>query len=70
MPLGRGIVTNSRSTLIGNTVTNSKGVGLFLVSADGYAHNVISNNNGGNANPQVAGGTQMGPNVCGGVVCP
>ena len=70
MPLGRGISTNSGSTLIGNSVTNNVGIGLFMVTSDGYVHNVLNANNGGSPNPQVTGGIQMGPNVCSGAICP
>jgi parallel beta-helix repeat protein len=52
MPIGRGIVTNSGSTLIGNIVTSNIGIGLFMVTADGYVHNVLNGNNGGPPNPQ------------------
>jgi hypothetical protein len=40
-------------------------------SPSGYANNVLNDNNGGNANPQLFGGVQMGTNICGGdTVCP
>jgi hypothetical protein len=40
-------------------------------SKSGYANNVLHSNNGGNSNPQLYGGVQMGTNVCGGdAVCP
>jgi parallel beta-helix repeat protein len=70
---GRGIVTSSSNTVIGNTATGNVAVGLLLTgsSASGYVHNVVNGNNGGDANPQVSGGTQMGANVCGGdTTCP
>ena len=68
LPLGRGIVTNSRSTLIGNTVTNSKGVGLFL------AKRLMGTSTTSSATTTAAtpilrwpAALLMGPNVCGGV---
>lgn len=40
-------------------------------SKAGYVNNVLNDNNGGNANPQLSGGVQMGTNICGGdTVCP
>lgn len=42
----------------------------MLLAADaGYAQNVVTENNGGNANEQVSGGIEMGPNVCGDRLC-
>lgn len=66
---GIGIQTVDGSTVIGNTVKNNAGLGMTLGTA-GYVHNVVSGNNGGNANPQVTGGIQMGGNVCGSALCP
>lgn len=60
----------------GSLVTNSvargnAGFGLSLVGAGGYHSNVLTGNNGGDANPQSSGGFQLGPNVCGtDMVCP
>ena len=57
------MVTNSIAQ--GNTLQ-----GLFL--GTGYRSNTLVNNNGGNINPQVAGGGfELGTNVCGfNTVCP
>jgi hypothetical protein len=64
-----GIDAGGGSTVIGNTVRQNFGLGMVLGSS-GYAHNVATGNNGGNANPQVSGGIQMGGNICGDAVCP
>lgn len=58
------------STAVGNVVGGNGGFGLSS-SSGGYALNVIRSNNGGNANPQVDGGTEIGTNICGGdTTCP
>lgn len=61
-------------TVLGNAVNGNDGMGLalsFISSDSGYGDNVINDNNGGNANPQVSGGVQIGTNVCGGdATCP
>jgi len=58
------LVTNSISR--GNTAW-----GLALIGPSGYRSNVLTANNGGDANPQVSGGFQLGTNVCGNdLVCP
>lgn len=60
----------------GSLVTNSiargnASYGLFLVGGSGYRSNVLTGNNGGDANPQAAGGYEIGSNVCGtDTVCP
>ena len=69
-PTARGIVTNTGSTLIGNTVSDNKGFGLLMVTNVGFVNNVLNGNNGGNANPQLSGGIKLGSNICGGVLCP
>lgn len=67
---GYGIRTQSGSILSGNIVSTNLLHGLVLTSNTRYFDNVIDNNNGGNANPQVSGGTQMGANTCGTGPCP
>lgn len=59
-------------TVIGNVVRDSGLFGLLDPSGStGYANNQFINNNGGNANPQVSGGIEMGTNICGGdTTCP
>lgn len=52
----------------GNSISGNKLVGLtlgFIASNSGYTQNVITNNNGGNANAQTSGGKDLGANVCG-----
>ena len=67
-----GIRANSRSLVLDNTMTKNAITGLNVSSGAGYGNNVISDNNGGNANPQVSGaGVEIGGNVCGvNTVCP
>lgn len=68
---GSGIT--SADAAIGNTAQDNGGFGLNLGATAGYTNNVLTGNNGGNANPQVTGGIQMpaGSNVCGtDTVCP
>jgi hypothetical protein len=65
---GPGILVGGGSTVVNNTVTFNSGVGLDLSSpTTGYAFNLLfENNNGGS---QVAGGIQMGSNVCNNGLC-
>jgi hypothetical protein len=67
-----GIRANSRSVVLDNTMTQNATTGLNVSTGSGYGNNVISENNGGNANPQVSGtGVEIGGNVCGfNTVCP
>jgi hypothetical protein len=62
------------SLILGNTLRHNTGLGLNLnasfPSSVGYSSNVLTGNNGGNQNPQVAGGIPMGSNVCGTALCP
>jgi hypothetical protein len=44
--------------------------GLFITTTTRYVDNVLHDNNGGNANPQIIGGTQAGVNTCGTTACP
>lgn len=65
-----GILAQS-STVLENTAIGNGGVGLDLDGFSGYASNVLNENNGGNANPPVEGGIEIGTNVCGGdTICP
>jgi hypothetical protein len=67
-------VTGNLAT--GNTVRNNVSFGIqFTGSDNGYAHNVLTGNNAGGADPeiQVSGGTQLpaGSNFCGAnTTCP
>lgn len=59
------------SIVSGNTVGRNGGFGLNLGLNSGYSNNTIIENNGGNANPQVSGGIEIGTNICGtNIVCP
>ena len=58
-------------TMIGNIATGNGSFGLHLTTVGGYEGNLMAGNNGGNANPQVSGGLELGPNVCGtNTTCP
>ena len=60
-----GLIT--RSVARGNL-----GYGLLVTAPGAYGGNVVTGNNGGDGNPQVAGnGIQIAPNVCGtDTICP
>ncbi len=60
-----GISAGSGSMVTGNTASGNGQQGLLLGSSSGYGNNVLTENNGGNANPQVDGGLEIGINVCG-----
>jgi hypothetical protein len=65
-----GGITASDALVEDNVVVNCRQLGLALFIGAAYAHNVLRNNNGGDANPQVSGGIQIGSNVCGLALCP
>ena len=68
---GDGIQATGLSTVFNNTVAGNGDFGLNLGSNSGYAYNALADNNGGNTNPQVSGGIELGENVCGtDKVCP
>jgi hypothetical protein len=67
---GIGIQTSSGSIISGSIIETNLSLGLFVSSNTRYVDNLIDNNNGGNANQQVSGGTQSGTNTCGGAACP
>lgn len=59
------------SLVINSVARGNTFFGLTLVGGSGYRSNVFTGNNGGDANPQVSGGLQLGSNVCGtDLVCP
>jgi parallel beta helix pectate lyase-like protein len=62
-------ISASSATVVNNSVTGNASHGMWLANS-GYAHNVLSENNGGGA--QVTGGIQMGAgsNICNGAPCP
>ncbi len=66
---GMRVSENSRVT---NTIAHGHtSFALVLVGPSGYGGNVFTGNNGGNANPQVSGGFELGTNICGSdTVCP
>ena len=69
---GAGIVAQGVGSLAdGNVVYNNVGYGITAGAEDGYTHNVINGNHGGNAYTQLPAGTNLGGNVCGNdAVCP
>ena len=68
---GAGIRANDGSLVINSVARGNTGLGLVLSASTGYRSNVLTGNNGGDGNPQVASGLQLGSNVCGGdLVCP
>jgi len=71
---GMGIRASVGSLVINTIARNNTGVGIHMDTNGGYRSNVLTGNNGGDANAQVGGGTgamQLGTNVCGSdTVCP
>jgi hypothetical protein len=69
---GNVAIECANCTVINNVVRDSRSFALLDSSgATGYSGNQFENNNGGNANPQVSGGIEIGTNVCGGdTICP
>ena len=67
---GYGIQTGRASIITGNVVDTNLLQGLVLSPDSRYTDNVIGNNNGGNANQQISGGTTAGVNTCGSGACP
>jgi hypothetical protein len=67
---GDGIHCGDGCSVVSNVAGDNSVLGLRLESTAGYVHNVLTGNNGGNANPQASGGIQMGANVCGTALCP
>lgn len=71
-----GIFVGEGGTALGNMARRSTRLGLrmFVTGAGisgGYAHNALTGNNGGDANPQVEGGIELGTNLCGAdTICP
>jgi hypothetical protein len=67
---GYGMQTTTFSVISGSVVATNMSYGLVMSSNTRYVDNLIDNNNGGIANPQIAGGTHTGDNTCGGAPCP
>lgn len=61
----RGISTLGGATLVGNAVSNNEREGFNLLATDGFSNNVLTGNNGGNAEDQTNGGVDRGANLCG-----
>ena len=58
-------------SLVSNSIARNNGQEGFRMGSGAYRSNVLTENNGGNANPQVTLGIQIGPNLCGtNLVCP
>jgi hypothetical protein len=67
---GRDGISLGNGSAVENTATGNAAFGLNLLLFASYVHNTLINNNGGNENPQVQGGIQLGANRCGLVLCP
>ena len=66
-----GIRVGAGSLVINSVARSNTDIGLALSSPSGYRSNVLTENNGGNANPQTGGGIEIGTNVCGlNTTCP
>lgn len=67
-----GIGVREGSLVINSVARGNVGFGLVVSATAGYRSNVLTGNNGGDANAQVSGlGLQLGSNVCGSdLVCP
>ena len=67
-----GIRVFDGSLVINTIARGHSSFGLILAGVGaGYGSCVLTGNNGGDANPQVSGGLQLGTNVCGtDTVCP
>jgi parallel beta helix pectate lyase-like protein len=67
-----GIRAFEGSLIVNSVARGNTSYGLYPVGNSGYRSNVLTGNNGGDANPQVGGGgLQLGSNVCGtDLVCP
>lgn len=53
-----------KAVISDNLATENGSEGLVLDPSVGYRSNVMRLNNGGDTNPQVSGGLEIGPNVC------
>jgi hypothetical protein len=66
-----GINGQGNGTLVKNSVArNNKTYGFIGSSNTGLRSNVATANNGGDLNPQMLGGVNLGENLCGTAVCP
>ena len=68
---GAGMRAFEGSLVINSVARGNTSFGLTLIGGAGYRSNVLTGNNGGDANAQVSGGFQLGSNVCGtDLTCP
>lgn len=68
---GGGMRAFEGSLVTDSIARGNAGPGLTLVGGSGYRSCVFTANNGGDAQPQVSGGFQLGTNVCGtDTICP
>ena len=67
-----GVWAPDNGTLVINSIAHdNNSEGLFLGGRSGYRSNTLTDNNGGNGNPQVSSGNELGTNVCGhNTTCP
>lgn len=67
-----GFSLDGDSMVVDSVAENNEAFGLVLDPEVGYRGNLVSNNNGGNANAQISGtGVDLGGNLCGGdATCP
>jgi hypothetical protein len=66
-----GINAQGQGSLVKNSVARAnKTYGFIGGSNTGLRSNVATANNGGDLNPQVIGGLNLGDNLCGTAVCP
>lgn len=66
-----GISVDGDSVVVDSVAEGNSSFGLLLDAETGYRGNTVGNNNGGNANPQLSGGFDLGGNLCGGdATCP
>jgi hypothetical protein len=60
-----------QGALVKNSVARANvSYGIFGLSNTGLRSNVLTANNGGDLNPQVSGGLNLGDNLCGTALCP
>jgi len=68
---GYGMRAFEGSLVINSVARGNTLEGLILIGGSGYRSNVLTGNNGSDANAQVSGGFPLGPNVCGtDLTCP
>ena len=67
---GYGMQTTNFSVISGSVIATNMSYGLVISSNTRFVDNLIDNNNGGIANPQISGGTHTGDNTCGSAPCP